>query len=648
MVRYKFPHAEGGQPRFFEDLDATFSDTDKDGLLDAMEPPANLGSEIWTSWIRMPPGQKDALESYLRKVLDYYEGRLYYPANGIILPKNMGPETVSPGAARPGLDHFDLFMRPADYAYFLAHGGTVQPFGPHRRVTQEEAMGFYPGAIVTHLEGCFAGNISGPRRTSADNYLFGRSNAVLVLSNASTTWGRSPVRQIGWCKECINISPHFGVYYSCFVRLWGWTNWMSGCIMLGNPFVNAHLNLAAPSGTISGRLSPPPEGGPVEGFYVSATRDGKWYGRVMTEKDGSYELACLPPGAYGVKLHLNAFECMTRTVSAEPNKTATADWQLPKLWEVHGQVLDAQGKPTPTAWGWAEVAERNDPDEFVKNDLFGLRTDSEGRFALYGSKPLTFWIRACSGLRFVSESLQLSVKPGQKIEGQRLQIGLSNLARRLPKYEGTDVFPCEHKAEVEAPREEGLPALVDVTGLLAGLLPGKDRTLMRRGAPPKKYVQLGRAPYTLRFALELAETVPEIPPRGRLEYKLLIVTDPNRDIPADVSERRANADYALALSYDFFTGQWSAQPDLFGAHPKPAFWISHPLAIGRWIIVDVSPFKGNEKVDWRVVLSASYQPPDGERDTKRVPSTGCYRLCASLGEKPSLSLKYNEDEGDEE
>lgn len=547
---------------------------------DFVSAPANFGSELWTSWIRVVPDRKELFEPFLQKILDYYEGRLPCPTKPVVLPQDLIDEGTLDSAVEagrsPGLDHFDLFMRPAFYTRVGAHGGTGHLVGPHLAVKGPEAMRLFPGAVVTPLSGCHGGDIQRADVTAAEAYLFGRSISVLAFSSTRSEGGDSPTRMIGWADELRGLVPHFGVYFAYLhgLRSCGHSSYLhTGGIMLGSPFVSVRDRFAAPSGTVVGRVTAA-AGNPVAGFYISATRGNQWFGRVRTDRDGLYELACLPPGPYEVGLHLNAFETRTRKVTAPGGKTTVVDWELPALWQVHGQVLDAQDRPDPL--GWAEVALRADAGEFARNDLFGPRTDDRGGFVLHGAKPATFWLRARSGRKFESTAVPISVRPGQHLDAPALRVGPGGNARRARARAAMDYFACVPEAELEVPSDDALAPFADITGFYVGLVPAGDRTLVGRGGPPGGYGKLERAKPTIRLAFELAESVPATSVGERLRYVLDILADPDRAVPA-IRHRSKDADYAIRLAYGRVADKWKAVPDVLGRHPNPILWVSRPV-----------------------------------------------------------------------
>jgi len=645
VQRFKFtPEDLGAYSRFYEDLDAVLSDSDGDGFLDRVVAPANFGTEIWTSWIRVVPRRKEMFEPFLQKILDYYEGRLCCPSKPILLPKDFREEEIFEeeqvrGKPQSGLDHFDRFMRPAFLTRVAAHGGVAHIAGPHKGVGPPQAMQFFPGALITHLCGCHGGDIKTAGVTPAEAYYLGRSICVLAHSSTRSEGADTPAHMRGWLEELMNLAPHWGVWHTYLTGFRGLNRSCylnTGMIMLGNPFVSLRDRFAASSGAIVGRVTVPP-GSVIAGFYVSATRDKQWFGRVKTGTDGSYELACLPPGSYEVKLHLNAFEALSREVTAEAGKTTVVNWPLPVLWEVRGQVLDAQGKPDRA--GWAEAATKNNANEFTANDLFGLRTDEQGCFAIHGANAATFWLRGRSGRQFESPALQVSVQPGQRIEGQQLRVGIAAQTKRARSKKGDmDYFTCAPEVQLEVPSGDGLPPIVNVVGLYAGLVPAGDKTLLRAGAPPRNHQRLGRAKHTLRLAFELTEPLPQRPPQGPLRYVLEILTSPERQAPA-ARHRRKDVDYSVRLHYIQNAARWKAEPNELGLRPNYTFWISPPQVAGEWLVLDLNPFSTSKAVDWRIALTAFIRPEDEGRQSKRVPAEGWFRLRAELGESPSLSLE---------
>jgi len=657
LPSYRFKAAEGygGQPRYYEDLDAEFGDPDHDGFLDSVKAPVNFGGEIWTSYIRLVSSQRELFEPFLEKILSYYEGRMCYPGQQLILPRDLR------SGMKCGLDHYDLFNQAADWIHFAAHGGKLHPLGPHRSVTLEDALNFYPGAVVIELHGCHAGDIRREGLTAAEAYLFGRSNALLVFTNARSEGPANPMSHVGVRRQMLAICPHLAPLYLYLVDLHGTPTssyLTTGYIMLGNPFVNLRQNLAAPSGTILGQVQPPPNGGPVDGFYVTASRSGKWFGRVRTESDGSYVLRCLPPGQYEITLHLNALEGISHQVQAQPNRQERVDWRLPSLWHVQGQVLSADGKPDPD--GWADIASGPTRADFKEDSVFGLRTDDEGRFDIYGAKPAEFWLRGqCK--RGVSEILKVLVRPGENRLGLKLQVespdgrgsrmpSVGETARtsgRPPRGNRTtphadpteaELLGFEPQQRITVESKSQLHPLADVTGLTFALVPSADHAVERprSGKGTNLKPDRGRASHTLRIGVQVREPfLSSADAEANYQFQIM-----GREAPDTFRKRKPQGDsYGIHASRDEKTGKWRCK---LLAGERPDFTVPPQVkTCQRWFVVDLIPAAEVNQLDLRIALEAIVSL--GQRTTtskKRVPANGCYHVQVDLRDSPKLIVRH--------
>jgi hypothetical protein len=660
LPSYRFKAAEGygGQPRYYEDLDAEFGDPDRDGFLDSVKAPVNFGGEIWTSYIRLVSKQKELFEPFLEKILSYYERRMCYPGQQLILPRDLK------FGMKCGLDHYDLFTQAADWIHFAAHGGKLHPQGPHRSVSLGDALDFYPGAVVIELHGCHAGDIRREALTAAEAYLFGRSNALVVFTNARSEGPANPISHVGVREEMLAICPHLAAFYMYLVDLHGTATssyLTTGYIMLGNPFINLRKNLAAPSGTILGRVQPSPNGGPVVGFYVSASQSGKWFGRVRTESDGSYVLRCLPPGKYEVTLHLNALEGISRQVEAQPNRQERVDWQLPSLWHVQGQVLSEDGKPNPD--GWVDIASGPTRTDFREDSLFGLRTDDGGRFDVYGAKPAEFWLRGqCKG--GVSEILKVSVRPGESCIGLKLQLEppvgrggkkpsvgeTAQTSGRSPRGNRTaastepteaELLRFEPQQRVVVESKLNLHPLADVTGLTFALVSSTNPTVERPRPAKGSNIKPDRgcASHALRIGVQVREPLAG-PTNADANYQFQILGDETFDTSR---KRKPQGDsYAIRASRNQKTSKWSCK---LVAGERPDFTVPPQVKTSqRWFVVDLIPVANVNQLDLRVALDAIVSL--GQRTTtskKRVPADGWYHVQVDLRASPKLTVRYEQE-----
>ena len=191
---------------------------------------------------------------------------------------------------------------------------------------------------------------------------------------------------------------------------------ISGDMLLGNPFVGLHRVPVAPSGTITGKVFAAPYD-PVEGFYISVSREGDWLGRVRTDGNGWYQLDCLAPGQYDIELHLNALESIKSTVTVFAHQQIQVDWSLPRLWQIEGTILDPDGNPNH--FGWVEMAPTSKFKRMRANryDVFGVCPDEYGRFKLFGSEPASFYVRSRihwkGDVYYQSDSINVTIETGQ-------------------------------------------------------------------------------------------------------------------------------------------------------------------------------------------------------------------------------------------
>jgi len=216
---------------------------------------------FWTAYIRSAPGIDNSVARFLRKAIDYVEGRSLHPNTRMILPNPSGDTSFLAGFS--GADHFDLLARPSDFLFFTAHAGVAHGgCGPHNIVRNEEALNTYPGSLIVKLYGCSAGNVADPDLTPAEALLHGRSLTQVVLTHAMPQGGAVHAVPLGAYEELLRIAPHLGFAYRYYYDLRG--RYPYSLIMLGNPFVKVGGIPHAPSGSVQGtvRLS---DGSPAAG-----------------------------------------------------------------------------------------------------------------------------------------------------------------------------------------------------------------------------------------------------------------------------------------------------------------------------------------------------------------------------------------------
>ena len=429
-VPKRFGATDGGFPRYYEDLDAEFSDTDGDGVLDTARAQHNYGAEIWTAWIRRHPGieGEKRFAAYFRKVIDYYEGRLYYPANQLLMVGNERVDGVGLRNANCGREMLDHLLRPSDYAEIGGHGYAdgIHTSGPHGVVSIPDALNLYPGSLAMESMSCWLADIRTPGLTPAEAYVFGRGNTQCGIGNARKELWNDHVSRLlygaaQWVRKCPNLTAMY-TWRSDMRGTQQWDYYNGGDVLLGNPFVSLSHDFAARSQAVKGRVFLAASG-PASGFYVEAARDGQSFGRFLTKPDGSYKLECLPVGTYKVRLHLNACEQLVQqaTVGAVPDSAIQLDFRVDRTWRVSGQVRKAKGGLGRR--GWVEMAERPEDKLFRSSDMIASRTDDQGRFEIIGLREGTFWIRGCCNGASASAPTKVEISEGEQRPGTILQVG---------------------------------------------------------------------------------------------------------------------------------------------------------------------------------------------------------------------------------
>ena len=85
-----------------------------------------------------------------------------------------------------------------------------------------------------------------------------------------------------------------------------------------------------------------------------------------------------------------------------------------------------------------------------------------------------------------------------------------------------------------------------------------------------------------------------------------------------------------------FERTWTSK--LSSPHDTPPdFRVSEPTIVGDWVMLDIWVTPETTVLDWRAVLVAHAGSSDGVQNEK-APSTGWYRVRASLGSSPRLSV----------
>lgn len=621
-------------PRFYEDLDAQFADEDKDGIFEDVRAGERLGAEIWTSWIRLLPEREREFDAYFDKVLAYYAGRLCVPKEPIVIAKTQATLRDHRHRVAPGLCHYDDFMRPSYLAIKGAHAGTGYVLGPHHTV-RDDASDFFPGAVFARIGGCHAGDIGKDVMKPPEAYLFGRSNCLLASSTAPTVGGASPLKQECAAEQLVGLLPHMAPFYVYLADLRAHASQPHDHaeILFGNPFIRPRA-FAAPAGTTAVRAAD--EGGvqPFGGLYVGAYRGDQCFGRIRTGTDGAGTLACLPPGRYTLRLHVNALEHLDQSLVVGPGDRMAHHWRLAKPWIVRGHILDPNGKPEPNAW--VQIAESGDERQFGQDgDLLPTLADESGYFQIVGTQEKRFWLRARSLKRFISNPVEMNLRPGDVIDAVTVPLRVPR--RRGPRGRKVMIDEClafEPRERIDVmPPKEAVHRLLDVRAIHVLLLPRDAPSV--RVAPRMRRVP--RAEFSLRMAIELAQALPEVPemqPAYVLHIQTASATTSNRGEGRPV-------DHLIATVYSRPRGGWACK--LKCLRQPSAFFMAKTWptnAVGRLLIADAVLLAGNEDLDWRFHLE-TYLAEDGRRTRRRVPEFGEWRLRASLGDAPFLRIDTN-------
>ena len=618
-------------PRFYEDLDARFVDENNDGIFEDVQAGKRPGAEIWTSWIRLLPEYERKFDAYIDKVEAYYERRLCVPKEPIVIAKT--EETLGDHRHRvaAGLCHYDDFMRPSFLAIEGAHAGTGYVLGPHHTV-RHDALNFFPGAVFARIGGCHAGDIDAEHIKPPEAYLFGRSNCLLASSTAPTVGGAGPLKQERAAEQLVGLLPHMAPFYVYLadLRTHASEPHDHAEILFGNPFIRPGA-FAAPAGTIVARATDEPVGRPMEGLYVGAYRDGECFGRVRTGTDGTGTLACLPPARYTLRLHVNALEHLEEPVVVRRNDRIVHHWRLKQLWTVRGAIVDPNGKLEPHAW--VQIAKSRDERQFGQDaDLLPALAGETGHFQIVGTRSRRFWLRARSLKRFVSDPLEMNLRPGDSRDAVTLRVEVPDRRGARGRDTGADEFLAFEPRECinVAPSDETVHPLLDVRAVHILLLP-RDAPTMRL-IPRRRTIP--RAEYSLRLAVELAQPLPEVP-GAQPAYVLYIQTASSGTNDTREGDR---ADHLVTTRYSRSHARWGCK--LKCLHEEPVFFVARTWptnVVERWLIVDAVLFAGNEGIDWRFCLETALTL-DGKRIRRRIPESGEWRLRGSLGDMPFLEI----------
>ena len=620
VPRFDFGREQGLHPRFYEDLDATWDDTNGDGLLDKMAIDAGFGSEIWTSYIRKMPAQPESLAAFLEKTLAYFRGQLYFPDDRRVLPHVF--------VGDPGLDHVDLFMKPGYLASYGSHGGWIHTKGPCRYVSPENTAGFYPGSLVVAICGCHSGNVSTAKIKSPDAFLFGRSNALVAFAGARSGGGGPMYPVLGVQDELIRIVPNLGTYYMFMIDMGGVThsNYTATAVwMFGNPFVDADRIKPSRGASISGKvLVSAPREVAFDTFYVSAFRGNKCYGRARVDANRQYKIECLPPGNYAMTLNTNPVEQETRRLTLQAGQDTKLDWHLPRLWTVHGKILDIHGRPERN--GWIELASTSEPASFEKNQLYGIRTDSAGEFTFHGQNDKTVWLRARSERSWQSKPQELLVSSKTDLSNLIVRLQPKKLKKPRRSLGLATLQDCVKKVVCNAPSSEDFPPELDITQVFVGLVSTESKTVpvLMKTAQGRHKTE-GQTPHQLRLGLRLAQPLKMTGSEKKQVY---------------IWQMKGKEDTVEVVIFFYEQrGTWLAQVRMKDKGKLP-FWKDVLVRVAdNWVFVDLVPTAASDQLD--VQLSAYTKEGRGRWAIQdHVPTTTSqYHLKANFSDTPSLTVK---------
>jgi hypothetical protein len=573
-------------PRFYEDLDALWRDSDGDGDIDDWNTDAGYGCEIWSSWIRKLPDRPELMEPFFKKCIRYFRGEMIFPGKRVILPRADSTDA--------GLDHVDLFMRPGAFACYGTHGGTIHGKGPQRIVSQKMALQFYPGSLVTLIGGCRSGDITtNPKLKPAEAYVFGRSNGLVSFGSGGGIGGPNRVFHSlpGVQEELARIAPHIGIYYQYIVDMAP----DNAIIMFGSPFVDFERVAPAAGATVAGKILTQGNSELDLGtFYVSALHNGECFGRVRVAADGQYRIECLPRGEYEMRCHLNPLEYQSKLVTLSSGQSVEMHWSLQALWTLRGKILDAHGRAEKR--GWVEVATEPTPELFDAGQIYGVRADEAGSFQLHGTRSSGFFVRARSGFAWVSEPQPINFGSDKKPMTTVLRMGFGERIQRSKDRGPTfaALLESKHSFTFANGVSDSLLPEVDVTDVFLALIPATSKTVpvgMRKTG--SIHGDSGRTEHQLRLGFRLADALDRegADKRQCYEWTITGVVNP-------VTAR---------VLYDQKQGRWKARLIYSDRRKRPRPFWDRVMTFVRddWVFIDIVPTAKSEHLKFQLFLQTT-------------------------------------------
>lgn len=195
------------------------------------------------------------------------------------------------------------------------------------------------------------------------------------------------------------------VTYTCFTCH---TVTWDPAIMMYVPVFNNSCNAPSPSpgslATINGTVTTP-SGAGLSWVQISAG-SGQFF--AVTTATGAYQLADVPPGAYGITASVDGYVSASRSITVMAGQTALVNFVLAPVAApatIAGQVLDANRAPVQGA------------RVFTSDGLSSAFSDVEGTFTLADVAVGNYTLTAEKG-GYGSSSQSISVSAGQDLVAQ--------------------------------------------------------------------------------------------------------------------------------------------------------------------------------------------------------------------------------------